>query len=351
MRVAVVCPYDLAAPGGVQDQVVSIVEWLRDRGHDAWAVAPGEAGPTETHHVGGIVSVPANRSRAPIALDPRVVTRVRAAIREADVIHIHEPLMPVVSLAALVAGDSPKVATFHADPGAIVRRVYRGAAPVLRRLLRRAAVVTAVSETAAIAVGRFAEAEIVPNAVDVDLYRITDATRDAATVLFIGRDEPRKGLDVLLQAWPLIRARVPAARAFVVGAERSGGPDGVAFLGRVSDEQKRAELAGAAVLCAPNVGGESFGIVLIEAMAAGCAVVASDIPAFRAVGDDGVAFVEPGDPVALADRVSRLLEDEPSRRELVHLGADRVAQFDRSRVLEAYLDAYRRAIGRGSDSG
>jgi phosphatidylinositol alpha-mannosyltransferase len=351
VRVAVVCPYDLSAPGGVQDQVVSIVEWLREEGQDAWAVAPGEAGPTETHHVGGIVRVPANRSRAPIALDPRVVRRVRSAIRGADVVHIHEPLMPMVSLAALLAGDQPKVATFHADPAAVVRNVYRGAAGVLRRLLRRASVVTAVSETAAAAAARFVTAEIVPNGVDVGSYRAAETERDPATVLFLGRDEPRKGLDVLLQAWPLIRARVPAARAFVVGAERSRGPDGVAYLGRVSDDQKRAELAGAAVLCAPNLGGESFGIVLIEAMAAGCAVVASDLPSFRSVGGDAVVFVEPGDPTALADRVSRLLEDDTARHERVRLGTERVARFDRGRVLDAYLDAYRRACNRGAGSG
>lgn len=344
MRVAVVCPYDLSAPGGVQDQVVSLVEWLREAGHDAWAIAPGEEGPVETHHVGGIVRVPANRSRAPIALDPRAAARVRAALAGADVVHVHEPFMPVVSVAALLNAGAPRVATFHADPGRLVRRFYRGAAPLLRSLLRRAGVVTAVSETARAAVARFADAEIIPNGIDVGAYRSAAAERDANTVLFIGRDEPRKGLDVLLQAWPLVRARCPGARAYVAGAERDRGPAGVVFLGRVPEAQKRAELAGAAVLCAPNLGGESFGIVLIEAMAAGCAVVASDLPAFRAVGGEAVSYAPPGDPVALADAVASLLEDRRRLEEAARLGTDRVKRFDRSAVLQSYLDAYGRAM-------
>jgi phosphatidylinositol alpha-mannosyltransferase len=170
-------------------------------------------------------------------------------------------------------------------------------------------------------------------------------------VLFIGRDDPRKGLDVLLQAWPMVRARHPGAHAYVVGAERDGGPDGVVFLGRISEEAKRSELAAAAILCAPNLGGESFGIVLIEAMAAGCAVVASDLPAFRAVGGDAVVYVPPGDPMSLADRLAFLLEDRAAQRAATDAGTTRVMRFDRSEVLEAYLRAYRDAMATKPDIG
>ena len=279
MRVAIVSPYSFDHFGGVQDQAAQLGSWLREAGHDAWVVAPGSGGPDGTIHVGAAVSVPANRSRAPITLDPRAVGRVRAAVAGADVVHVHEPFMPITSLAALIGSKVPIVGTFHADPGGLARAVYRGASWPLRRLAGRLAVATAVSPVAAASVERLVDLRLIPNGVDVDAYR--DDLPKANRALFIGRDERRKGLQQLLLAWPLIRARVPEAELRVVGAERTSGPAGVTFLGRVDEESKRTELAEASVMCAPNTGGESFGIVLVEAMASGCAVVASDIPAFR----------------------------------------------------------------------
>jgi phosphatidylinositol alpha-mannosyltransferase len=339
--VAVVSPYDLGAKGGVQDQVIALVEGLAADGHEAWAVAPGTGGPAGTRHVGGVVSVPANRSRAPISVDPMAMRRVRAAIAGADVVHVHEPLMPAVSLGALVGAHAPLVATFHADPGPVVRRTYRASRAVLRSLLRRADVVTAVSPVAAAAVAPFAEARIVPNGVDVTGFPQADPI--AGRVAFLGRDERRKGLTTLLQAWPLVHARLPYAELRVMGAERPSGPEGVVFLGRVEEEAKRTGLASSAVYCAPNLGGESFGIVLVEAMAAGCAVVASDLPAFRHVGGDAVDFVAPGDPGALAGAILALLADEPRRRSLAAAGRARAGRFALAAVRQAYLEAYRDA--------
>lgn len=345
MRVAVVSPYDLAAPGGVQEQVGGLVEHLRRAGHDAWAVAPGSGGPEGTRHVGRPVAVPANRSRAPIALCPGTGRRVREAVGGADVVHVHEPLMPMVSLAATARCPVPAVGTFHADPGPVVRRVYRGAAPVLRRLVGRLAVVTAVSETARAAIAGLAGARIVPNGVDVAAYRAAGTGRVPGRVLFVGRDERRKGLDVLLEAWPEVRAAHPGAVLRVVGCRREEAPAGVEFLGRVPEARKREELAAASVFAAPNLGGESFGIVLVEAMAAGAPVVASDLPAFRAVAGDAGVLVAPGDAAALGGAVAALLGDAAGSGEASAAGVRTAQRYDWPGVVGAYLQAYREAAG------
>jgi phosphatidylinositol alpha-mannosyltransferase len=343
VKVAVVSPYDLAAVGGVQDQVVSLVEWLRDRGHEAWAVAPGSGGPPGTAHLAGTLAWPANRSRAPIALNPVLLGRLRRELRQADVVHVHEPLMPLVGLGALLTGGVPRVGTFHADPGPVVRAVYRGGAPILRRLVRRLSVVTAVSEVARAAVRRWADARIVPNALDVGAYRPREQ-KVAGRVVFLGRDEPRKGLDVLLLAWPVVRAGVPGAELRVLGSERPSGPVGVTFLGRVDEERKRSELARASVLCTPNLGGESFGIVLAEGMAAGCAIVASDLAAFRSVTAGTAALVPPGDSARLAAALIGVLDDAPRAGAAA---AEAALRFDRDAVFPGYLEAYREAVVSG----
>ncbi len=340
MKVAVVCPYAFDAPGGVQDQAARIVRWLRAGGHEAWAVAPGSGGPQGTRHVGAYRPIRANRSVAPIAVDPRVVRRVAAAVADADVVHVHEPFMPMVSLGAVFADTPPIVATFHADPGALARGAYRAAGPLLSLVTSRVAVFTAVSQVAASALaGKDLGIRIIPNGIDLEDFDGA-GERDAHRVLFLGRDEPRKGLDQLLQAWPLVRARVADARLRVAGALRERGPEGAEFLGRVDDEAKRDELRRAAVLVAPNLGGESFGIVVVEGMASGCAVVASDLPAFRSVGGDAVRFVPPADPPAIAAAVADVLADPAVCGSLGAAGRARAESFGRATVLTAYLAAY-----------
>lgn len=346
MRVAVVCPYDLGAFGGVQGQVIALVGWLREAGHEAWAVSPGTGGPPGTRHVGPVVSVPANRSRAPITFRPGAWKRVRAALEGAEVIHVHEPLVPVAGPAAILGAAAPRVGTFHADPGAVVSRLYRGAAPLLRRVIRRLAVATAVSPVAAAAVSRFAQARVIPNGLDTALYRPDDG-KVPGRVVFVGRDEPRKGLDLLLQAWPLVRTAAPAAALRVVGAARPSGPEGVTFLGRVDEEAKRRELAEAEALCAPNLGGESFGLIVAEGMAAGCAVVASDLPAFRQVAGACAWLTPVGDAAALAEALVAAVSDRAEAGRRVQAGLREVERFDRAAVLEAYLAAYRDALAAG----
>jgi phosphatidylinositol alpha-mannosyltransferase len=261
----------------------------------------------------------------------------------ADVVHLHEPFMPMVSLGTLSAAVPPIVATFHANPEGAARRAYRLARPMLRRLGGRIAVATAVSAVAAAAVEGVVSVRIIPNGVDLEDYRPGDNPRPRSGVLFIGRDEPRKGLDVLLQAWPLIRSRHPGVE-LTVNAVRESGPDGVSFVGRVTEADKRALLASASVLAVPNLGGESFGIVGLEGLASGCAVVASDLDPFRAVCADAAVYARAGDPVELASAVNSLLGDPTLRADLGGRALRRSRQFGREVVLGAYLLAYEDAL-------
>ncbi len=333
------CPYDLGRYGGVQDQVGKLRRWLEEAGHQAWIVGPGETGPEGTRLVGPVRVIRANASDTPVAIDPRVAAAVREAVEGSDVVHVHEPLMPVVSLAAMRA-TQPVVATFHADPPASVRRLLRVARPLVRRVLRRAAVVTAVSPPAAVLIPAGIPARLVPNGLDLDAVRpATD--RDESAVVFVGRDNPRKGLGVLLDAWEMLQRRVPGARLTVVGATRPGpAPGGVTFLGQVDEVTKQEVLGRSGVLCAPNTGGESFGIVVAEGMAAGCTVVASALQGFVHVGGDAVLFVAPSDPGGLAGALERALSDASLRARLRDAAATRVPRFGRDAVLAGYLAAY-----------
>ncbi len=340
MKVAIVCPYDLGRFGGVQDQALSLAHWLRDAGHEAYVVGPGE-GPAGTVSVGRSMPVPANGSVAPVSLRPRQLKRLVAATEAADVVHIHEPLMPTVSLAATKLPDVSKVGTFHADPSRSLRRLYRSAGPLARRIVARLDVVTAVSPVAASVVDRLAPVRLVPNGIDVGAYEPSPGV--AKRVAFLGRDDPRKGLDVLLAAWPQVFAAIPTAELVVAAGERSEEMAGVRFV-TVPEGEKRAYLQDASIYCAPNLGGESFGIVLVEGMAAGCAIVASALPAFAHVLGGAGVLTKPGDVDGLAGALIRVLGDDGLCHDLQERAIDRVARFDRAAVLDGYLAAYRAAM-------
>jgi len=341
LRVAVVCPYDLGLPGGVQQLTIELVQRLEAAGHDAWLVGPGEHPGAPS--VGRTIRIRANASVAPVALGPGVVGRVARAIEGADVVHVHEPLMPLVSLTALL-GSSPLVATFHADAPRWAGAVYSAAGRLLRRRLRNA-VITAVSPTAAAPLPTsWGPVEIIPNGLDVAGYATGDA-RVPGRVTFLGRDDPRKGLDVALAAWPTVHAAFPEAELVVMGSSRSPTAAGVRYVGRVSESEKRSLLSSAMIHLAPNTGGESFGIVVAEAMAAGAAVVASDLPAFQhVIGSTGLQ-VPTGDPDAFARALIRLLADPEEAKRLGAAGTERAHSFDWSVVLDRYVAAYRRAAG------
>ena len=343
MKIALVCPYAFEAHGGVQDQVSRLVRWLTAVGHEAWAVAPGDAGPPGTRSVGSWRAVRANRSAAPIAVDPRVIRRVAEAVADADVVHVHEPFMPMVSLGAILATTPPIVGTFHADPGTFARNAFRIAEPVVRRVATRIAVATAVSEVAASAVPSVPRIRIIPNGIDLADYAMPESSVPGR-VVFIGRDDPRKGLDVLLQAWPRILRDVPGASLRIMGADRPSGPAGVTFLGRVDEATKRSELGKASVVAVPNTGGESFGIVMLEAMAAGRAIVAAELEAFRGVAGDTVRWVPIGDPVELGRAVAVLLADGEARHRLGAAARERAGMFSGETVGRAYVIAYGDAV-------
>ena len=385
MKVGLVCPYDMGRPGGVQDQVVRLSRWLADAGHATTVVAPGSSDLPGFISAGPATVVRANGSAVPLALHPDAVERTVSALEGVDVIHVHEPLMPQVSLAVLRHAHQPLVGTFHADVSAAASLFYSVGRPLTGRWLRRLDVITAVSPIAAGVVDYTRRVRIIPNGIDVDDY--APGRKVPESVVFLGRDDPRKGLPVLLDAWPVVRERHPRATLTVLGAQPPPRPvAGVTFAGRVSEPDKQATLGASWVYCAPNLSGESFGIVIAEAMAAGCAVVASGLPAFaRVLRDGGVIggwgessrgrspyrqsgayggasepeqaihtslLVAPGDSQGLARAISTLL-DQPGRVAALGVAArDAVRRFDGAIVAKQYVAAYEDAMrARGGTSG
>ncbi len=342
MRVGLVSPYDLGRPGGVQDQVIRLAGWLRQAGHDAVIVGPGTDGPDGAVLLGETTVVPANRAKTPVLLNPRVGRQLNEVLGDVDVIHVHEPLMPVVSPAALRVEGPAIVATFHADPPPWVRRLYRHGRAGVRYAIRRAGVVTAVSPIAGSSIDGLVDYRIVPNGIDVGAYR--RGPKIPGRVAFLGRDDERKGLPVLLAAWPRVMDAVPSASLHVLGADRAERVAGVTYFGWVGDETKQAELADASVFCAPNLGGESFGIIVAEAMASGCCVIASSIPAFEHVAGSTARFVPPGDVQALADAIADLLTESDEATAMAEAAAQRVGIFDGRAVAAAYIEAYEAAV-------
>lgn len=351
MRIAQVCPYSLSYPGGVQSQVVGLARALRSRGHLVRVIAPvdhpvHEAGVVS---VGSSVSLPANGSRAPVAPWPwSAATSLRALAGGGfDLVHVHEPLVPGPSLAALLASEAPVVGTFHRSGRSLA---YTALAPVASLAARRLAVRCAVSEEAA---ATAAEAlpgsyEVLFNGVDVDRFSAARPwPREGPTVVFVGRHEARKGLAVLLKAWEAMPA---GTRCWVVGeGPETGrlkgafaGRRGLEWVGAVEDAERASRLAGADVACLPSLRGESFGLVLLEAMAAGTPVVASDLPGYRgAAGHQGAALlVAPGDPGALGAALRQVLDDPALSRALVEAGTRRAKELSVERLAERYETLY-----------
>lgn len=349
MKVGLVCPYSWDVPGGVGAHVSDLAEQLVSRGHEVSVLAPGERTEGLAPYVvlaGRPIAVPYNGSVARVAFGPRSASRVRRWIREGefDVMHVHQPASPSLSVLACWAARGPIVATYHmAVPRSRTMLAVQG---LLRVALEKVSASIAVSEEARRTVVEHigGDAVLIPNGVDVTRFR--QATPfdgwpgDGGSLGFLGRvDEPRKGLQVLLAALPELLRHHPRLRVLVAGPGDIEGvaeslPESVAshvtFLGLVSHVDKARALHSVDVFVAPHIGGESFGIVLVEAMAAGTPVLASDLTAFRAVLADGAAggLFAVDDPAALAAAASSLLED-PSRRATLSAEADRrIAEYD-----------------------
>ena len=342
MRVGIVSPYDLGLPGGVQDQAIRLSGWLDALGHDSVLVGPGEEGPSGAVLLGATRLIKANRAATPIAVNPRITKAVKEALEDVDVVHIHEPLMPTVGTAATSIKTHPTVGTFHADPPRWARFGYKAGSRIWTKAISRLDVVTTVSHVSGSAIAPFVSAREIPNGIDVHEYG--GQVKVPCRVAFLGRDDERKGLQVLLDAWPTVLTSIPEAELIVIGADRDEEVNGVVFMGRLDTPQKNDALATAEVFCAPNLGGESFGIVVAEGMASGCAVVASAIPAFVGVlGESGV-LVSPGDPVGLADALMSVLSDRSLLERKQGEAIASVGRFDGRKVAAMYVQAYEDAM-------
>jgi phosphatidylinositol alpha-mannosyltransferase len=305
--------------------------------------------------LGKAVGIPANGSIAPLGLDLRMLIRFDLGLDPAEVIHVHEPFLPA-SLAAVWRAPRgvPVVGTFHAAAERFLP--YALARPILRPTTRRLAATTAVSPAARRLVRRYApvDPELVPNGVDVDAYTSAEPDPWAAglgtVVLFVGRAERRKGFDVALRAFVGSAAGrsdvhlVTTARPQDVDLAAEGVAGRVHCLGPVPDERKIALYHAADLVVVPSLGGESFGIVVLEAMAAGAAVLASDIPGYRYAGGDAPVYVPPGDVRAWRMALDEMLDDPARREEAAKRGRARARDFDWSHVTEQTLAVYERVL-------
>jgi phosphatidyl-myo-inositol alpha-mannosyltransferase len=358
VRIALVCPYSLTVPGGVQGQVLGLARALRTLGHEARVLGPCDGPPPEVGVIplGNSIPTAANGSMAPIAPDPSCALRTIAVLRDEhfDVLHLHEPLAPGPTVTCVAWNSAPLVGTFHASGVSAAYIVLR---PLARWLVRRLTFRCAVSEDAkAMAVKNLGgDYLVLNNGIEIDRFaKGTPWPTEGPTVLFMSRHEARKGLDVLLAAM----ARLPAdVRLWVAsdGPETArlqaltAGDHRVEWLGRIGDEERAARLRGADVLCAPSLRGESFGMVLLEGMAAQTPVVASDIPGYRNVAVGGgcgqaALLVPPGDPSALATALRKVLDEPPAAAALVAAGEARANEFSMDRLAERYVDLYARAM-------
>ncbi|MYV57526.1 glycosyltransferase family 4 protein [Streptomyces sp. SID3212] len=359
MRIGIVCPYSWDVPGGVQFHIRDLAEHLIRLGHEVSVLAPADDEtplPPYVVSAGRAVPVPYNGSVARLNFGLLSAARVRRWLHDGhfDVIHIHEPTSPSLGLIACWAAQGPIVATFHtSNPRS---RAMLAAYSILQSALEKISARIAVSEYARRTLVEHlgGDAVVIPNGVDVDFFAKAEANPawQGGTIGFIGRiDEPRKGLPVLMRALPKILGAYPETRLLVAGrgdekeaveslpkAMRSR----VEFLGMVSDEDKARLLRSVDLYVAPNTGGESFGIILVEALSAGAAVLASDLDAFAQVLDQGSAgeLFRNEDADALATSAVRLLGDPSRRAQLRERGSAHVRRFDWSTVGADILAVY-----------
>ena len=371
MRIGIVCPYSFDVPGGVQFHVRDLAEYFLGQGHHASVLAPADEDtplPDYVESVGRAVAVRYNGSVARLSFGPLTAARVGRWLDRGhfDVVHLHEPVTPSISVLALWAAEGPVVATFHTSN--LRSRAMQAAYPLIRPSLEKISGRIAVSEDARRTVTTHlgGDAVVIPNGVNVARFATAPSTErwtgtaNAPTIAFLGRiDEPRKGLPVLAAAMPRVLERHPGTRLLVAGpgdasAARERLDPAVArateFLGAISDEDKASLLASVDLYVAPHTGGESFGIVLVEAMSAGAPVVASDLPAFLRVldgGRAGAAF-RSEDSDDLAAQVLRLLGDPAGRAGLEEAGRRRAQVFDWSVVAEDVMAVYE-TVTHGAD--
>ncbi|MDG4669333.1 glycosyltransferase family 4 protein [Mycobacterium sp. 236(2023)] len=369
MRIGMVCPYSFDVPGGVQSHILQLAEVMREGGHDVSVLAPAspEAHDCLPDYVvsgGKAIPIPYNGSVARLRFGPATHRKVKKWLQQGqfDVLHLHEPNAPSLSMLALNIAEGPIVATFHTSTTkSLTLSVFE---PFLRPMHEKIVGRIAVSDLARRwqmeSLG--SDAVEIPNGVDVGTFasaaRLPGYPRAGKSVLFLGRfDEPRKGMTVLLGALPALVERFGDVEILVVGRgdedqlRTDAGPHAghLRFLGQVADAEKASAMRSADVYCAPNTGGESFGIVLVEAMAAGTAVVASDLDAFRRVLDDGAAgrLVAVDDSAALAEGLIEVLSDDVARSRYIEAASAAVQRYDWSVVAQQIMRVYETVAGAG----
>ena len=368
MRIGMVCPYSFDVAGGVQSHVLQLADVMHARGHDVSVLAPSSPHVELPDYVvsgGKAVPIRYNGSVARLRFGPATHRKVKRWLSEGafDVLHLHEPNAPSLSMLALNIAEGPIVATFHTSTTkSLTLSVFE---PILRPMHEKIVGRIAVSDLARRwqmeALG--SDAVEIPNGVDVGAFasapHLDGYPRPGKSVMFLGRyDEPRKGMAVLLGALPALVKRFGDIEILIVGRgdedelrEEAGELAGhLRILGQVDDAQKASAMRSADVYCAPHLGGESFGIVLVEAMAAGTAVVASDLDAFRRVLLDGKAgrLVPVDDAAALAAGLIEMLEDDVARGRYVDAAAEAVRRYDWSVVERQIMRVYETVAGAGA---
>ncbi|WP_094285750.1 glycosyltransferase family 4 protein [Mycobacterium lehmannii] len=368
MRIGMVCPYSFDVPGGVQSHVLQLAEVMHGLGHHVSVLAPSSPGAQLPDYVvsgGRAVPIPYNGSVARLRFGPATHRLVKRWLADGDfdVLHLHEPNAPSLSMLALNIAEGPIIATFHTSTTkSLTLTVFE---PILRPMHEKIVGRIAVSDLARRwqmeALG--SDAVVIPNGVDVAAFAsaplLDGYPRPGGSVLFLGRfDEPRKGMAVLLRALPTLVERFPDVEILVVGRGdedelRDDAGDlasHLRFLGQVDDAVKASAMRSADVYCAPHTGGESFGIVLVEAMAAGTVVVASDLDAFRQVLDDGRAgrLVPVDDAAALAEGLIEVLADDAVRERYVTAATHAVRPYDWSVVARQIMRVYETVSGSGT---
>lgn len=368
MKIGFVSPYAWDVPGGVQAHIRDLALHYQKQGHEVSVLAPAsEESLIDDDFVvvaGKPVAIPYNGAVARVLFGPVAASRVRQWIGSGDfdVLHLHEPAIPSLSLLACSIAQGPMVGTFHA--AAPRQKVAFAIAPFLEPVIEKLRARIAVSEVAreTLTIHLDTDAIVIPNGIEVGFFANAQANPEWQSELsigFIGRfSEPRKGLDVLLKALPNVARIFPDFRLLIAGpgegleAMQSINPElrnHLKFLGRVDDEEKAAFLKSLDLYIAPNTGGESFGIILAEAMAAGVPIVASDIPAFKYLLDNGRYghLFENENPVDLASKIIGLLRSAEERRLLSEAGQTRAMRFDWSEVGAEIMNVYLHAISEG----
>jgi phosphatidyl-myo-inositol alpha-mannosyltransferase len=362
-KIGLVCPYGWDTPGGVQSHVNDLARYLISAGHEVSVLAPtvsDENLPEFVVSAGRPIAIPYNGAVARILFGPVAFARVRNWISQGDfdILHLHEPAIPSISLLACYAAEGPLVGTFHA--AAKRQKLSFAVVPFLEPVIEKLTARIAVSEAARLTLTDHLETDaiVVPNGIYADRYRdgVAQSRWQGATIGFMGRfDEPRKGLSILIEALPRIIARFPATRVYIAGpgeCEKTLSEiepmlrDRFEFLGRISEKDKADFLSSVGVYVAPNTGGESFGIILAEALASGANIVASDIPAFDSLLGHGRygALFESENSIDLADKIIANFSNPAESAQRSALGKEFAQAFDWKVVAEKIFDVYEMAM-------